>query len=174
MRLPDPTNITKLQSLLSTINRLGKFTPCITELSLPLRALLKKTPWIWDIPQSQAVANIKQELSKALCLAWYSNDKPTITMCDASNKGLAAAMFQVQTDGSRRLVAFKCSSLTKNEQRFPIDKEALRIASPCCKVNRNILRYPDVTIKTDHKPLVPIFNSKAVNNVSICIQKQRL
>ena len=175
MRLPDPTNITELQSLLGTINQLGKFSPRITELTLPLRALLKKTPWIWDVPQSQAVADIKQELSKAPCLAWYSSDKPTIIMCDASNKGLGAAMFQVQSDGSRRLVASKSRSLTETEQRWsPIEKEALGIAWSCSKFDRYILGHPDVTIETDHKPLVPIFNSKAVNDLSIRIQRQRL
>ena len=120
--------------------------------------------------QSQAVADIKQELSKAPCLAWYSSDKPTIIMCDASNKGLGAAMFQVQSDGSRRLVASKSRSLTETEQRWsPIEKEALGIAWSCSKFDRYILGHPDVTIETDHKPLVPIFNSKAVNDLSICI-----
>lgn len=85
-------------------NQLGKFSPHITELTLPLRALLKNTPWFWDASQSQAVAEIKQELSKAPCLAWYSTSKSTISMCDASNKGLGVAMFQVQPDGIRRLV----------------------------------------------------------------------
>ena len=53
MRLPDPTNITELQSLLGTINQLGKFSPRITELTLLLRALLKKTPWIWGVPKAK-------------------------------------------------------------------------------------------------------------------------
>ena len=37
-----------------------------------------------------------------------------------------------------------------------------------------ILGHPDVTVETDHKPLVPIFNSKAVNDLTIRIQRQRL
>ena len=50
-------------------------------------------------------------------------------MCDASNKGLGAAMFQVQSDGSRQLVASKSRSLIEAEQRWsPIEKEALGIA----------------------------------------------
>ena len=175
LELPHPTNITELQSLLGTVNQLGKFSPRITELTLPLRALLKKSPWVWDTPQTKAVADIKNELSKAPCLAWYSVDKPTIIMCDASNVGLGAALFQVQPDGSRRLVASKSRSLTETEQRWsPVEKEALGIAWSCCKFDRYILGHHDVTIETDHKPLVPIFNSKAVNDLSIRIQRQRL
>ena len=40
--LPDPTNKKELQSFLGSVNQLGKFSHRITELTLPLRALIKK------------------------------------------------------------------------------------------------------------------------------------
>ena len=92
--LPDPQNKTELQSFLGSVNQLGKFSPRITQYTAPLRALLKKdAPWLWDSAQSEAVVNIKNELSIAPCLAWYSTVKPTIIMCDASNHGLGATLF---------------------------------------------------------------------------------
>ena len=176
LKLSDPTNKTQLQSLLGSINQLGKFSPRITELTLPIRALLKKdTPWTWDVAQRQAVESIKQELCRAPCLAWYSTERPVVIMCDASNQGLGATMFQIQSDGTRRLVAAKSRSLTETEQRWsPIEKEALGIAWSCSKFEKYILGHSDVTIETDHKPLVPIFNSKAVNDLTVRIQRQRL
>ena len=174
--LPDPTNKTQLQSLLGSVNQLGKFSPNITNLTTPLRALLKKnTPWYWDVAQKQAVVNIKRELCNTPCLAWYSIEKPIVIMCDASNSGLGATLFQVQSDGTRRLVAAKSRSLTETEQRWsPIEKEALGIAWSCSKFEMYILGHSNVTIETDHKPLVPIFNSKAVNDLTLRIQRQRL
>ena len=174
--LPDPQNKTELQSFLGSVNQLGKFSPRITQYTAPLRALLKRdAPWLWDSAQSEAVVNIKNELSIAPCLAWYSTVKPTIIMCDASNHGLGATLFQVQPDGSRRFVACKSRSLTETEQHWsPIEKDALSIAWSCSKVEMYTLGHPDVTVETDHKPLVPIFNSKAVNDLTIRIQRQRL
>ena len=96
-------------------------------------------------------------------------------MSDASNSGLGATIFQVQPDGTRRLVASKSHSLTDTESRWSvIEKEALGIAWPLEKFDMYILGHPDVTVETDHKPLVPIFNSKAVNDLTIRIQRQRL
>ena len=96
-------------------------------------------------------------------------------MSDASNSGLGATIFQVQPDGTRRLVASKSHSLTDTESRWSvIEKEALGIAWALEKFDMYILGHPDVTVETDHKPLVPIFNSKAVNDLTIRIQRQRL
>lgn len=65
------------------------------------------------------------------CLAWYNTNKLTIIMCDASNKGLGTAMFQVKPDASQP------QSLTETEQRwFPIEKEALDIAWSYSKFKR--------------------------------------
>ena len=57
---------------------------------------------------------------------------------------------------------------------FSIEKEALGIAWSYSKFQRYILGHPDVIVETVHKPLVPFFNSKAVNNLTLCIQKQSL
>ncbi|XP_067947479.1 uncharacterized protein [Watersipora subatra] len=51
--LADPTNVTELQSLLGTVNQLGKFSPRITELMIPLRAVLKSPHWIWMLLRSK-------------------------------------------------------------------------------------------------------------------------
>ena len=130
---------------------------------------------MWDFTQRQAVIDTKAELKSTACLAWYCPERPTIIMCDASNEGLGAVMFQIQKDNIRRLVACKSRSLTDTEKNWsPIEKEALGIAWACSKFEMYILGHPDVRIETDHKPLVPIFNSKAVNDLTIRIQRQRL
>ena len=96
-------------------------------------------------------------------------------MSDASNQGLGTVLFQVQSDGSRRLIASKSRSLPDAESRWsPIELEALGIAWACSKFEMYILGHTNVTIETDHKPLVPIFNSKAVNDLTTRIQRQRL
>ena len=48
------------------------------------------------------------------------------------------------------------------------------IAWACSKFEMYILGHTNVSIKTDHKPIVPIFNSNAVNDLTTRIQRQRL
>lgn len=175
LELPDPTCIKELQSFLGSVNQLGKFSHRISNLTQPIRALLSHNDWTWNASMTQAVKDIKTELSKAPCLGWYDVNKPIIIMSDASNQGLGSVLFQVQPDGSRRLIASKSRSLTDTESRWStIELEALGIAWACSKFEMYILGHTDVTIETDHKPLVPIFNSKAVNDLTIRIQRQRL
>ena len=56
----------------------------------------------------------------------------------------------------------------------PIEKEALGIAWSCSKLERYILGHSDVIVETVHMPLVPFFNSKAANNLTLRIPRQCL
>ena len=67
------------------VNKLGKFTPKIAELSQPLRELLSsKRTWVWGPTQATAFQEIKNELARPTTLALYSLDAPTKIVADAS------------------------------------------------------------------------------------------
>ena len=103
LELPAPTCIRELQSFLGSVNLLGKFSPRISDLTKPLRVLLSQKDWTWNISMTQAMKDIKAELSKAPCLGGYDVQKPIVIMSDASNQGLGTVLFQVQSDGSRKI-----------------------------------------------------------------------
>jgi MFS superfamily sulfate permease-like transporter len=54
------------------VNQLNKFSPKITELTKPLRELLKvDNAWIWDTAQENAFQQIKHELASSGTLSHY-------------------------------------------------------------------------------------------------------
>ena len=64
--------------------------------------------------------------------------------------------------------------MTNTEQRHAqIEKEALAITWACEKLNDFILGN-DISIETDHKPLVPLFGSKNLDELPPRIQRFRM
>ena len=61
--LPQPNNISGLRRLLGMVNHMGKFVENLTEVTAPLRGLLKKeNSWMWSHPQETACRKIKEAL----------------------------------------------------------------------------------------------------------------
>ena len=74
-------------------------------------------------------------------------------------------LLQEQENGTRKPVAYASRSMTSTEQRYAqIEKEALATTWACEKFNDFILGK-DILIETDHKPLVPLFGSKNLDEL---------
>lgn len=55
---------------LGMVNQMGKFTPKLSEISQPLRALLVKgNQWVWDKAQQKAFNQIKEITHNQSCLS---------------------------------------------------------------------------------------------------------
>jgi len=67
-----PENLQDLQSFLGLVNYLNRFSPALTDLTAPLRALCKKdTLFAWESTQRAAFEAIKKEITSALVLAYF-------------------------------------------------------------------------------------------------------
>jgi hypothetical protein len=67
-----PDDISGIRRFLGMVNQLNKFSPKITELTKPLRELLKvDNAWIWDTGQENAFQQIKHELASSGILSHY-------------------------------------------------------------------------------------------------------
>ena len=74
--MPDPTDKAGIQRLLGTVNFLAAYIPNMSEITAPLRSLLKKNVmFIWEHEQKQAVQKIKDALTKNPVLRFYDVDK---------------------------------------------------------------------------------------------------
>ena len=150
------------------VNRVAKFAgPSLAESTRALRDFLKKeAEWTWEAPQEEAFMLIKQQLTSAPVLAHYSPNRKTRLSSDASSYGLGAVLLQKQDDGEFKPVFYTSRSLTPTEQRYAqIEKEALGVTWACEKFREFIMGLKDLTIETDHRPLLSLLKTKKFGRI---------
>ena len=107
-------------------------------------------------------------------LALFNHTRETIVFADASSYGLGAVLLQRQQDGELKPISYISRSLTPTEQRYAqIEKEALAFTWACERF-ADFLLGMEFHIHTDHKPLVPLFGSKNLDELPIRVQRFRL
>lgn len=130
---------------------LAKFIPNLSEVTGPLRELLKESSeWVWGPAQQKAFGNLKQLLASPRVLAYYNPELHTIVSVDSSAYGMGAVLLQVQHDGRRAPLAYVSRALTDTEKRYPqIEKEALAITWGCERFAQYLIgRVEPFTVET--------------------------
>lgn len=158
-----PSNKKQLQKFLGFVNFVREFLPNISELTAPLRELLKEgVQFVWTDAHTDAVNALKQGLSQAPVLASFDPNKQVVIQADASQNGLGCSLIQ---DG--RVVAYASRSLLPYEVGWAqIEKELLSITYACSKFHEYVYGMK-IIVQTDHKPLLSIIQksmSKVANN----------
>ena len=148
LKLPPPQNKEEVQRLNGTVNYLAKFLPRLTQVMQPLLRLTREgTPWNWTSAEDKAFQMVKQLVTQAPVLAYYKPDKELVIQCDASGKGLGAALMQ-----EGRPLAYAGRALTDAETRYAtIEKEMLAIVFALEKWHQYAFGR-HVVVKSDHKP----------------------
>ena len=93
---------------------------------------------------------------------------------DASSFGLGAVLLKKQPSGDQKPVTYVSCSMTPTEQRYAqIEKEALAFTWACERFSTYLigLRFH---IETDHKPVIPLFSTKRLDELPIRVQIFRL
>ena len=147
------------------VNQLGKFSPNIAELTKPMRELLsKKSTWLWGPNQDDAFQKVKSELASPPVLAWYDSSRDTKISADASSYGIGAVLMQ-HIEGQWKPIAYASRSMTNTETRYAqIEKEALA-TTWAAEHFSDYITGRQVLIETDHKPLVPLLNTKHLDSL---------
>ena len=164
-----------MRRFLGMVNQLSKFMLHLVEMTKPLRDLLsKKNQWTWDHAQKLAFSSIKDALTKSPALALYDPNLETTVSADASSYSLGVILLQTQANGERRPVAYVSRSMTPTESRYAqIEKEALALTWACERYSDYLVGL-QFKIETDHKPLVPLFSSKLLDELPIRVQRFRM
>ena len=175
LEMEAPKNVAEIRRFLGMVNQLMKFLPNLADKTKPLRDLLRKdTAWTWGPDQQGAFDTLKKDLSSPETLALYSPDRETIISADSSSYGLGAVFLQRQNNGLLHPVAYASRSLTTTEQRYAqIEKEALAVTWSL-EHWYNLLVGMKFHVQTDHKPLVPLFSTKTIDELPIRIQRFRM
>ena len=173
--VPIPKNVGDVRRFLGMVNQLGKFAPNLAEKTKALRELLRKdNAWLWGTPQRVAFEEVKKALTTAPVLALYDPAQDTVVSADASSYGLGAVLIQKQPDGAMKPVAYISRSLTPTEQRYTqIEKEALAFTWACERFSDYLVGLK-FSIETDHKPLIPLFSMKNLDELPIRVQRFRM
>ena len=172
---PPPTNIGDVRRYLGMVNHLAKFVPNLAETTQPLRELLVKNRlWTWTEKQQRAFNKTKELLTLSPILTLFDPNHETAVSADASSFGLGAVLIQKNPKGEYKPVAYISRSLTPTEQRYAqIEKEALAFTWACERLSDYLIGLP-FHIWTDHKPLVPLFSTKELEQIPIRVQRYRL
>ena len=173
--MAEPQNIADLRRFLGLVNHLMKFCPNLAEKTKPLRDLLKKErAWVWGKAQQEAFQQLKADMASNQVLALYDPEKETMVSSDASSFGLGAVLVQKQPSGEMRPVAYASRSMTETERHYAqIEKEALAITW-ALEDWAEFLIGMRFKVETDHKPLIPLFSTKLIDELPVPIQRFRM
>ncbi|XP_047037910.1 uncharacterized protein K02A2.6-like isoform X1 [Helicoverpa zea] len=169
VNMPTPQNVKELQRILGMINYLGPFISNLSEKTQILRNLLKKDAvWSWDENHNKCLKSLIDEITKSPVLAHYNPNIPLVLSVDSSKSALGAVILQ-----NNKPIAYSSKTLTTTQSRYAqIEKELLAIQFGCEKFHQYVYGHR-VTVHTDHKPLVYLFD-KPLHDVPARLQRMML
>ena len=157
-RMNLPQDVETMRSFLGLVNYLNRFSPCLVELSEPLREICRQDAE-FELNKSVHVtfSRTKEEISKNMTLPYFNPRSETTLQTDASKKGLGAVILQ-----DSRPVMFASQALTGVEKNYQnLERECLVMIWGMEKFHY-FLYGKQFTLETDQKPLVSIYKKHMV------------
>ena len=175
---PIPKNITDIRSWFGLVNQIS-YAFAVAPQMAPFRSLLKPgAKFVWTETLQQAFQQSKQviinDIKKGVEI--YDKDLPTCLVTDWSKEGIGYWLLQKHCNCSSRQ-PLCCKSgwrvtligsrfTTGAESRYsPVEGEALAIVDALDKARHYVLGCPDLTIATDHNPLVKLFGDRSLEAI---------
>ena len=156
-----------IRSFLGLVNYLNRFSPCLVELSEPLREICRQNVE-FELTESVCVtfSRTTEEISKNVTLPYFNPKSATTLQTNASKKGLGAVLLQ-----NSKPVMFVSRALTGSERNYQnLERECLATIWGMEKFH--YFQYgKQFTLETDQKPLVSIYRK---HMVEILLRIQRL
>ena len=162
-----PSNKKELESYLGMVNYLKRHSYELTRLTRPFADMMKKEAlFSWQTQHEEAFNSIKRVISSAPVLAYYDVNAPNVIQTDASSKGFGAVLLQ-----HGKPVVFVGRALIPAERNYStLEKELTAIVYALQRLH-HFIHGGRVTIQTDHKPLVAMYNREVHHST---IRQQRL
>ena len=160
LKLKNPTTKSELQSFLGSFNFYRNFIRQFASISQPLYSLLKKKAiFEWKDKHSEAVTKLKSCLTKPPILKFPDFTKAFYLATDSSTTGLGAVLLQEHND-ILFPISYISKSLTKTQSNYAASKLEMLAVVHALQHYRHIILNYDVTLFTDHKPLISMFNNQ--------------
>ena len=180
--MPEKPTISDIRSWYGFVNQLAPFL-ATAPIMAPFRDLLKKSPKkqvYWD----EQLKKKFQQAQEAICqlakdgLVYYDKTRPTVAITDWSREGLGFVILQQYCSCSSAEYPFCCKGgwrialcgsrhLTAAEAGYAaVEGEALAVVWCLQKAKLFLLGCPNLTIITDHRPLVKLLGDRALGEVA--------
>ena len=128
---------------------------------------VKEKMWVWGDPQQSAFTRVKEVFTTSPVLALFDPNLKTIISADASSFGLGDVLLQKQRTGELQSVTYVSRAMTPTERRYTQrEKEVLAFMLACERLS-DYLVWQQFHIDTDHKPIVPLFSSKNLQELPL-------
>ena len=122
-----------------------------------------KNQWLWTEAHTISFKKVKEVILSPKTLRLYDVQRPTKIRVDGSKlNGISVILYQQHGTECHPVT---CSSryLTPAEKNwYPIECEMLAVTWGCKRMNMFLHGLPQFTVETDHKPLIPILNTKQI------------
>ncbi len=177
---PAPTTLTQARGWFGLVNQVS-YAFAQSEVMAPFRELLKKnTKFYWDAPLDELFAKSKKDIIDRVVngVKMFDTIRTTCLATDWSKVGVGFVLLQkhcqcVGTEKAPRCgpdhwyLVFAGSRFLKDvETRYaPIEGEALAVVFALEQARMYVLGCNDLIVATDHKPLVPILNTKRLDAI---------
>ncbi|TRY78582.1 hypothetical protein TCAL_11229 [Tigriopus californicus] len=165
---PKPLCLKDMRSFMGMVNYLSGFSNKVAKLSLPLRPLMsKKSNFIWSSDHDDAFENVKAALSELPTKTPYDPNLETVLETDAAKRrGFGYILKQRDHSGKWRLIEANSRWLSDAEKNYGMTTLEMMGAYWATKKLDGFLRgLPHFTIVTDHQAIVPMMNSKTLDEI---------
>ena len=178
-QFPEPKDITGARAWFGLVNQ-GAYAFSMAKRMQPFRHLLKpKIPFKWTAELSSIFKESKDviinEMKNGVRL--FQPSRPTCLVTDWSTSGIGFCLLQkycqctlktpICCNGGWKLCLIGSRFTHGPETRYaPIEGEALAVAYALHQTRYYIEGCADLTVATDHKPLLGILNGRSMNDIS--------
>ncbi len=172
---PRPTEGANLASALGLGAFLRDHIRHYADITAPLEALKKQKEIVWTDVTSRHWDLFKRAFATAPILRFPDPSKPMVIAHDASQTGVGGVLYQPDADDAEltlkpdNIIAICSKQLNGSQRNYPVYKKELWGLIYCLrKFHTFIWGRRDVTVLTDHKPLVHILQQR---NMTVALQQ---
>ena len=156
-----PESAAEVRSFLGMANFSCHFIRNYSAITAPLRELTKKRArFVWTEECQTAFMKICDSLSEKSLNAYFNPKRETKVIVDGSKKDGLGAMLTQKEGREWEVIRYDSRPLEEAEKNYSqIEIESAAILWATKKYRMYLLGLPKYTIVTDHKPLLPLYNS---------------
>ncbi|GFT43623.1 hypothetical protein TNCV_3362531 [Trichonephila clavipes] len=160
-KIPVPTNVKEVQSLLQTCSWFRRYAPNFADIARPLSSLTKKkVQWHWGPEQQESFETLKMRLMTPPILKKADGSKPFTIRTDASSYALGAVLLQGSAP-DEHVIEYASRLMIPAERNYPpTEREALTVVWALEKF-RGYVENQQIFLASDHQPLKGLLSIKS-------------